>query len=475
MATKEEIAGAKAEIDRRKAAKQSGKPSATTTGKAATTSGTAKVSTSVMPYGTDPAVLKLLQDYKIKGASDLYGKLIGKQSKSQQGYGEDITLDEWKASNPSFVKDFESKYGTFDPANEDHVKKYEDWHYKDTYDKIYAKNIANGESETKAKENAKKVADNLSFVKDSGDVRDADHMFGIYHRSRKELAFEDVPANTKEVKTITDDAKPGSKAAVNHLDNTIRSAPKAKWWLQDMIGLAGAVSDFSRVKKYPPWQAVPDVIVPDVHYYDPNRELAQSSEQANALIQNLAQFSGPQALSARASQIQGNAAEQAANILGRYNSLNVGVANQYEQQRAAILNQAAQQRAGLATNLYDKNTIANQQWNTARNQARQNIRSQFQNAITNRAYTQNLNTLYPQYNVDPWGGGNISYTGVEKKVIPEESTEDLIKKFMKAKESLPNVQDAVVWAMVKGDTSENDDTDLNAAYLKSLKGMYPST
>lgn len=473
MPTKKEIEDAKAEIARRKAAGASTGTTKTTTGKQAATVA------SVMPYGTDPAVIKLLQENKVKGASDLYGKPIGKQSKSDKGYGEDITLDEWKANNPTFVKDFESKYGTFDPTNKDHMKKYEDWHYDDTYKKIYNKNIANGVSEEQAKANAKKVADNLSFVKGSGDVREADQLWGNYHRSRKELAFEDVPATPAEVKTVTENAKPGSTAAINHLDKAVRSAPKAKWWLQDMIGLAGAVGDYARIKKYAPWQAVPDVIVPDVHYYDPNRELAQSSEQANAMIQNLAQFSGPQALSSRASQIQGTAAANAANILGRYNNLNVGVANQYENQRAGILNQAAQNRAGLATQLFDKNTIANQQFDNARNQARQNIRNQVVNAITNKAYTQNLNTLYPQYNVNPWTGGDINYTGVEAPITPTSSDVDLIGKFKKYKEALPGVQDTVILSMLKGDsdvsTGSDSDYDQRAAYLKAIKGMYSGT
>ena len=199
------------------------------------------------------------------------------------------------------------------------------------------------------------------------------------------------------------------------------------YWAQDVIKTAGAAADMARIKKYMPWQATPGMYLPDPTFYDPTRELAAGQESANALTQGLSAFTGPQGLSSRASSIQGQAAKQAADTLGRYANLNVGVADKFELTKVGILNQAAQQRAGLATQLYDKNTIANQTFDNSKAMARQNLRQSYIDALTNRANTYNLNSMFPQYAVDPTTGGMIDFThgaGVtpEKDTTPDITT-----------------------------------------------------
>ena len=184
----------------------------------------------------------------------------------------------------------------------------------------------------------------------------------------------------------------------------------APFWLQDAIKTSGAARDLMGIKKYMPWQAVPQTYLPDPTFYDPNRELASNEEQANSLTSALAAFTGAQGLSGRASSIQGQSAKTAADILGKYNNLNVGVANEFELQKTSILNAAAQQKAGLATQLYDKVTIANQQFDASRQPAKENLRNGYIQALTNRANTYNLNTLYPQYAVNPSSAGMIDFT-----------------------------------------------------------------
>lgn len=249
---------------------------------------------------------------------------------------------------------------------------------------------------------------------------------------------------------------------------------KSPWWLQDMIGLAGSVGDFARVKKYTPWQATPDYVLPEPTFYDPNRELAASAERANAMTEGLAQFSGPQALSSRASQIQGTAATQAADILGRYNNMNVGVANQFESERAGIQNQASREKAALATQLYDKNTIMNQQFDNAKNQARQGMRDMLRTAITNRAYTSNLNQMYPQFNIDPGSGGFMNYTGTPAPIKATAPNADAIQKFKELKTSLPvDTTDAVIWNMAKSYAGIPDATADKTAEMQAMMSGMP--
>lgn len=186
---------------------------------------------------------------------------------------------------------------------------------------------------------------------------------------------------------------------------------QAPWWLQDIIKVAGAVGDKARIKRYMPWQATPDVRLPEATFYDPTRELAANAEQANIAAQAAASFTDPRQLAAQMSVSQGQAGKNAADIMAKYNNLNVGLANQLSQERTNILNQASQNKANRDTQLWDKYTVLNQQFDNAKNQARQNIRQSYIDAITNRANTANLNTLYPQYAVDPSTGGLINFTG----------------------------------------------------------------
>lgn len=188
------------------------------------------------------------------------------------------------------------------------------------------------------------------------------------------------------------------------------------WWLQDIIKTAGAASDLGRIKKYLPYQATPQVRLPDATFYDPTRELAANAEQANMAYQTQAAFTNPQQLAAASSVTQGQAAKNAADVMGRYNNLNVGLANQLSQERTGIMNTASQNKANLDTQLWDKYTIANQQFDNSKAKARENLRSSYIDAITNRANTANLNSLYPEYNVDPSRGGFINFNPNAAKI-----------------------------------------------------------
>jgi len=182
----------------------------------------------------------------------------------------------------------------------------------------------------------------------------------------------------------------------------------APWWLQDIVKTSGAAADLARVKKYLPWQDKPEVFLPKATYYDPTRELAANTEQANLASQFHQAFTGPK--SGAISGVQGKAFDNAANIMAKYNNLNVGLANQLSQERASIMNQASQNQAGLNTQLWDKYTIANQQFDNSKNMARQNLRQSYMDAITNRGKTQALNTLNPNFYTDP-STGFVNKTG----------------------------------------------------------------
>ena len=202
-------------------------------------------------------------------------------------------------------------------------------------------------------------------------------------------------------------------------------------WKQDKLNRLNAAVDYLGAKKYLPWAASYQPELMDPVYYDPTRELAQQSEQANIANQALAQFTGPQALSARSASIQGQGAKQAADTLARYNNQNVGIANQFEGNNTQIMNEAQRYNQALNKQLYDQNTIANQQYDNTKRALRNNLVQAENTLLTNMMKTDALNQLYPQFAVDPRSGGKMYYTK-GKKMKPEltESFDSLVQKYM---------------------------------------------
>ena len=381
------------------------------------------------PGYTEEELKGLLEDPSVLR----YEKVKGKQKEGTKGvFGTGVSLEEFKARNPEYIKKFKEKYNKdFTEADaETFQKEYTD-HVKDL---AYKRAIEAGYTEAEAKEASERFAKSQGFLEgapQAGDPRYIDKKFGEYTSSRFEPIFKKKAAPaTIETKKEAPPAERGPVKRYPPID--LGQKTYAPWWLQDIVKTSGAAADLARVKRYLPWQAVPETRLPEATFYDPTRELAANAEQANIQTQAAAAFTGPQALSARSAAIQGQAAKNAADIMARYNNMNVQLANQLSQERTAIMNQAAQNKANLDTNLYDKYTVANQQFDNAKNMARQNLRQSYIDAITNRAKTQALNTLYPNFYTDPITGGFVNKTGYASITpTPQGSSEmDQVQKIM---------------------------------------------
>jgi hypothetical protein len=217
-------------------------------------------------------------------------------------------------------------------------------------------------------------------------------------------------------------------------DQEIPEAPyvgNPEWWKQDKVNMGVAASDYFDVDKALPWAAryEPEMMSPT--FYDPTRELAQQSEQANIANQALAQFTGPQALSARSASIQGQGAKQAADTLNRYNVDNSRLANQFEGNNAQIMNEAQRFNQAQNKQLYDQNVIANQQYKNTKRALKHNLGEAFNTGTTNMMKTDAMNQMYPQYAVDPRSGGRMHFTK-GKNIKPEmaASFDSLVQKYM---------------------------------------------
>ena len=157
-------------------------------------------------------------------------------------------------------------------------------------------------------------------------------------------------------------------------------------------------------KRYTPYAAPLNAMIPEPTFYDPNRELAEGASNRNMMAAYMQQMD-PQQFSARANALNAQGAEQAANTIGRYQNMNVGVANQFSPLQTDIMNKVMAYRADAA----DKLAFNAQQEDKAyRNTMRNYLKAQDMYDINeyDRATKQGmLNETNPYYSIQDGPGG----------------------------------------------------------------------
>lgn len=275
-------------------------------------------------------------------------------------------------------------YPNFNPKNQADNEIFQNWYNNDIYDQ----SVKAGLSEEEAKKNVLE----FGFDPNSKDPNRLDKMFGHYTWSRPTITIDKIPPP----ETQREEIPPGE----------LIPPPPAKrrpigFYPQDVLNTAAAVGDLASINRYFPRMAQFTAEPMKPTFYDPNRELAANAEMANIAASNLAQFTGPQLFNARFSDVQGKGLANAANILGRYNNLNVGVANQFEQANKQLINEANFRNQLAANDFYDKTVTTNQQYDNARRAGRRQVVDYANAALDNRFMTDQMNSLYPNFFVDP--------------------------------------------------------------------------
>lgn len=179
----------------------------------------------------------------------------------------------------------------------------------------------------------------------------------------------------------------------------------AKYFLPDDWAVLNALA-------FPPKKRMPfigqfNVEVPSPTFNDPNRELAANAELINMMSQGVSTFANPQAYMANMAAAQGKGAENAANILGKFNNFNVGIANQFSPMQSEIRNKKRMIDAERATQLYDKSVVGDQNYRNAVREYWTNIVDKASNRFNNRMYSDFVNKVNPFFNLNQRTG--LSY------------------------------------------------------------------
>jgi hypothetical protein len=388
-----------------------------------------------------------------------------------------VELRFWQARNPNAPIE---EYDKMDAATKlqnrkDMLKfyKYSDEEIKNLGDKIndpatlYTKEFVSNKKNGLVKRNQEKF-ETSGYRSQLGD----DFKFGLEHLDKynMEMAPEGELPEAEVVKEKDDKEIEAGKLDVNP-----KPQMGPEWWLQDVIKTAGAAGDMARIKKRLPWAPKLNPVLMDPTFYDPTRELAATQEQYNIGMQGATAYAPSQALNSRQSQMAGQGAKAAADILGRYNNLNVGQANQFSATKAQVLNQANASNAEITKGLFDATTIANQQYDNAKNQARQELRQSYIDAITNKEQAYALNQLYPNYQIDPSQGGRLYFNAGDELTGQTTGDNASIAAYKKLKNDpeLQGVDDSTLIQLVTGKGYTTQPSSEKDAWLAAMKNVSP--
>ena len=288
---------------------------------------------------------------------------------------------------------------------------------------------------------------------------------GIYGNTtndqREKIAFEEetpgVPCeNAAELATLCSEAG-GNWTPYNAEDNsgcscsetiippptttTSSGRPDTPFWLQDRMGIANAMDNKFSLKKYYPFAPEYNLMQMDPVFKDPTREIAAIGEQAVIAADTASTFAGPQRAAAVEAKAQGVAGQQIADAINKVQSDNVNIANTTEfknktfEYRTQVLNNNEQKQ------LYDNTMLTEQNYDNSLREANAAITKQLQNAYTNAANTANLNTIHPDFNIDPESGGIIDITNAKdfyadpNYTSPQTSVDNYLAEYNKLKDS----------------------------------------
>lgn len=300
-------------------------------------------------------------------------------------------------------------------------------------DKLYTQDFISGKKKGKLRSGVSNDYSELGFV-DAIENYFAPDAFRPGLGDDKKLGLEHADAFTWEIPTKEIDAEvfEEKEELINDLKakspNYTTGERYSPWWLQDLIKMSGAVNDVLSIRKYMPYKPQYSPYIPEPTFYDPAREIAATQETARIAADTTTGFgAGPQAVGARLAAIQGTAAEQIANTMGRYNNLNVGVANEFEYKKADIVNDAQLKNIAFTKNYMDELNTVNQNYDNAKRAGLAALRESYVNAVTNRAQAQALNSLYENYNLDPSRGGFVNFTKGTPSTGEETSASDYTK------------------------------------------------
>jgi len=329
-----------------------------------------------------------------------------------------------KTNLPGFIESFTGVYSDLDSlldsldqyeGENPEVKKFQRW-YTETHIPERAQEIRNKVKEVRGYEMTDDEFNNLvkglksEFGFGTGKKGfDYDGKLGTVTSGRRVLDFNIEPEDSPEDTSII------PEEITPYVPEDSGDTP---FYQQDIVKLANKAMD--RANRYYGYTQRLQPFLPNPVFLDPERELQANQEVGATNAQALALQGRGQNLAGNLAFMQGKLATNQADTLSRYANANSQIANTFELKRADVMNAAQEYNALQNRQQAIDTAIVNQQYDNFIRQKRNDLTNLYANALTNRADTDRLNDLFPQYNIDPSTGGMGEFTG--KGFVPGQDT-----------------------------------------------------
>ncbi len=122
------------------------------------------------------------------------------------------------------------------------------------------------------------------------------------------------------------------------------------------------VLQMANLRKFRPYEPVPQAVIPDTVFLDPTRAIAAQQEEARSGSEMDQMSANPQASRAMGLARQGVTGAQAANTISQYHNQNIGIANAANQNAAQITNSLMEKQANRLSELNKANFLSDRDY-----------------------------------------------------------------------------------------------------------------
>ena len=418
--------------------------------------------------------IDLVEDYDVPG--------IGVDGQQSVEYMTNIPKDNFMEQNATILSGVKNEDGTamftddnpYDPSNKDHVKAYQTEHRKFT-DNYYKTN-------PKVQEMYPNIEDYYNATGTFWDNPDnnysgIDGHHGEYTNRSRAWTLPEEDKIEIEIKN-TDKCPDAEKKAAECKEKGLTwvqencgcgtAPPETKtttewetpeFWLQDQIKLTDLYQKKLNQKKYMPWAQTVTPVQVDATYVDPTQAIQSIQASAKEAGDNTV-FAGKAANMAAKMKAQGMAMKEAGNIFARTQEANMQENQQVRKMNSYMKAEAAEKNAAIKTKLYDDVQRVHADYDNTKSKLNTQIANQLANAYTNMSNTENMNTLYPQFDIDQGSGGFIRFENPQDLFPKQTDDESALDKFVNTSHKLkklgidPNELDGSTLQMLAGLSDE---------------------
>ena len=166
----------------------------------------------------------------------------------------------------------------------------------------------------------------------------------------------------------------------------------------DVMNLA----QMAQLRKFVPYEPVPQAVIPETVFMDPTRAIAAQQEMARNAMEMAGQSANARAARATGLAYQGEAGKQAADTIAQYANQNVAIANQANAQAAQITNQLMAMEANRMAELNKGNFLAARDYQREMGRLQAEWADRKQKQHDTAVKTAWLNKTSPYFNIDPY-------------------------------------------------------------------------